>query len=107
MGRRRWVILAVAAAVAVATVAARTAFDAAASLRGPEVIAAGQGPGPLALSPDGRFLYAADFGTFTTRGNTITVIDLTKSDARTIIRVGDYPAARAAPGGPAAGCARC
>jgi DNA-binding beta-propeller fold protein YncE len=73
MGRRRWVILAVAAAVAVATVAARTAFDAAASFRGPEVIAAGQGPGPLALSPDGRFLYAADFGTFTTPGRAFCV----------------------------------
>jgi DNA-binding beta-propeller fold protein YncE len=98
-GRRgRWlVIMAVAVAVALA---ARGAFYAVAVVRGPHVIAAGNGPCALAMSRDGRFLYVADYGDGYSAGRTVDVIDVMNGNAAKSIRVGDYPTELAVtPGG--------
>ena len=63
-----WIAAAVALAVAVikVTIAAGTIVS------GPAVMAAGKGPEALVVTPDGRILYVADWGTAGTGAITAT-----------------------------------
>lgn len=88
--RPRWLVVAVAVAVVAATVGAIAAYVLSV-IQGPDVIAAGNGPAALAISPDGRFLYASDYGGGSSAGETVTAVDLTNGKVGKPIRVGEYP----------------
>jgi YVTN family beta-propeller protein len=86
-----WRLLIIIMAIAGSALAIKGILMAVAVARGPAVIAAGNGPSTLAISRDGRYIYAADYGNGYPPGRTVTVIDSANRNATKSIEVGNYP----------------
>ena len=76
----------------------RMAWPTVERVQGPRVISAGAGPSALAISPDGRTLYVADYGNpdlnatpATGAGDTVTPVDLRTGRPGRPITVGSLP----------------